>query len=218
VCLECHQSCLDCKGPSHRQCTSCFNQSALKDGVCMSCPRGEYFSNDLNNCDACHPSCVNCTGFLETSCTACRAPLRLYQNRCIPCCNLDSSPEEIADHECCECDSENSKCILSEEDHGVKLINIMNSADRISPTEFIFSTLAKTSTTVIFVIFLSSFIILIIAFIMFRLFVPNVIFFPPKYREYRVISDCDALSPNKISINCDENAVDEEEDKLFEKT
>ncbi|XP_074605697.1 proprotein convertase subtilisin/kexin type 4-like [Brevipalpus obovatus] len=216
-CLECHQSCLNCSGPSHRQCTSCSDHSSLRNGSCISCPKGEYFSTDLNECDACHPSCVNCTGFLANACTACRAPLRLYQNRCIPCCASDASVEEITDHDCCECDSSNSQCISSGSDQGVKLIDIMNSADKILPTEFIFPTLSKTSTTVIFVIFLSSLIILILLFIISRLIFPNSIFFPPKYREYRVISDCDALSSNKISINCDENTIEDDEDKLYEK-
>ena len=101
TCQPCHQECLNCTGPSSRECTQCrsANNTLIHGGICIeSCP-DETFLTLANQCLPCHQQCVGCNGPTSTNCTNCKEDSIIIGNgvtECVPFCSfgLDYSTNE----------------------------------------------------------------------------------------------------------------------------
>lgn len=111
--LRCHPSCRSCSGPSHKQCISCFNNTTLTDGLCISCLIGEFLNRDTFRCEPCHPNCESCAGPAADECSACKSGFALDKSRCLTCCssNINDINGFAQDFdECCHCLAPNGLC------------------------------------------------------------------------------------------------------------
>lgn len=116
ILCSCHFSCKTCDGPSHKNCTSCYLNSTLDDGMCYSCLDGQFMNPITRACDSCHPKCSSCNGPTFTDCTNCEPPYYLEGTRCLPCCppelNQMSKRKYFSSSkiDCCHCLSSNGPC------------------------------------------------------------------------------------------------------------
>ncbi|XP_067939674.1 furin-like [Watersipora subatra] len=92
-CQPCHDSCNTCSDQTNLGCTSCKENSYLKDGSCVEdCGLGFFkFIDETDShasCQQCHLSCANCTGFTNTSCLSCPDSAKLIEENgsCEPIC------------------------------------------------------------------------------------------------------------------------------------
>ena len=90
----CDEKCKSCFGPSKNDCLSCYNDSYLFSGSCIShCPSG-YFAEKINNNDDYHYECFSCYENCETclykeqdnykdmKCLSCKKNYIKYKNNC----------------------------------------------------------------------------------------------------------------------------------------
>lgn len=67
-CYPCNSICIKCYGPDNGQCIECNPITAYLDpriDLCVTCPEGNYGSNDELQCLKCHETCLSCSGPLE---------------------------------------------------------------------------------------------------------------------------------------------------------
>ena len=80
ACKSCHETCIECTGKGDDECTVCYSTQELEEGHCVdkiiSCPEGEYFSNDTMSCALCPPGCSSCIDGL--TCTQCHSNYYLF--------------------------------------------------------------------------------------------------------------------------------------------
>ncbi|CAF1328959.1 unnamed protein product [Adineta steineri] len=103
-CLQCHPICNTCKGPTEDDCRTCtkgfiFNE---KEKKCLgSCPNGNYFDKDQNDCKLCTNNCLECLN-PGSYCRQCIFPMSLdtITHRCLHCCTTN-----LTTNDCCQCPS-----------------------------------------------------------------------------------------------------------------
>uniref|UniRef100_A0A3Q3IUW6 VWFC domain-containing protein n=1 Tax=Monopterus albus TaxID=43700 RepID=A0A3Q3IUW6_MONAL len=81
----CHASCLECHGPSQKDCVSCSDPAdLLKDGECVpDCGAGFYIQEGV--CYACDLSCASC--FPDNpKCMSCPPGTALHHGKCVTQC------------------------------------------------------------------------------------------------------------------------------------
>ena len=109
VCQPCATGCSECSQP--HVCTAC-NQHLFHykpDHSCLeNCPAG-YYSHE-RTCSECPTNCSLCTGPHKSQCLLCSQGSAMDQasHTCTLCCNRDF-PDRAP---CCDCDADNSDCVL----------------------------------------------------------------------------------------------------------
>lgn len=94
---SCHSSCSKCVGPLKTECSTCYQNSDLSNGVC-ECKIGFYFDelnkdnannqNDLNLspssiCRSCHAFCKSCSSDGPGGCLECKEEFEKKNNACV---------------------------------------------------------------------------------------------------------------------------------------
>ena len=108
-CVECHDLCESCTGPSNTKCSSCKEGAILTEPQTCSCPYGKYYDPSKRKCERCHPSCSSCIGIEKHSCTNCRENYIFIQGQCIEQCQ-DGLYLDFSRAKCLPCDSDCETC------------------------------------------------------------------------------------------------------------
>lgn len=202
-CSKCHHSCSSCSGPSHSNCQTCYDNITLHNGLCISCPKGEYYNHELNGCDLCDNSCASCKNSKSSDCTSCKPPMRLHHGHCVPCCSLTNqivSKESHHSFDCCSCDKSSEECILTPDDDDNNNYNDEKNIPKMRNQFQKVVLLYNLASQTVIILCLSSFFIVIILLIFFQIFIPKNIFSSRNYRDYKIISDCDVNQSGAISL------------------
>jgi hypothetical protein len=94
----CHPSCSKCNGPKKSDCTACYQNAVLNNGIC-ECKTGFYYDESFNNnlidnsndrnlkpssiCRLCHEFCKSCKSAGPTECLECQENFEMINNECI---------------------------------------------------------------------------------------------------------------------------------------
>ena len=97
TCLQCHEECNGCTGPTARECVSCINFELMESNtlpICVNgCPSNYFTSN--TTCFPCDPECLEeCTGSGPMRCTECRTAIIMQSDgvmQCVSDCNIATS-------------------------------------------------------------------------------------------------------------------------------
>lgn len=75
-CRPCHESCAQCVGKGAQECTGCYFEFVLEDGVCVvdlanskHCSPGKYYNDEQQMCTPCSLNCGKCTD--DITCLSC---------------------------------------------------------------------------------------------------------------------------------------------------
>lgn len=109
-CLNCHEWCSVCSGPTTFDCTSCQGPAFLsptRSSCSLTCTDGYWGNLEVNNCDRCHPNCLVCDGpNTDSNCSDCKngSLKQPGRNSCLFNCP-DGYWEDFVNGICSECHS-----------------------------------------------------------------------------------------------------------------
>lgn len=104
TCLRCNYKCMQCFGPSDKECLECDKKYFKLKTYCLEfCALGFYMDSQSKECNACYDGCLTCTDSSENSCSACQKGWWFYNLRCQGTCPMERFYPDNITQTCTPC-------------------------------------------------------------------------------------------------------------------